>query len=610
MKLFDNAKAATKKLSVFGKTAKSPKDSRSATDTKARAAERDSELERSEKVQKNERPENSPRRDAEKYSRASEQGTGERAARSGKPRDRSSRDSKSASPDSSAHKKSPRPKYYNSPNSMPEFGRAGSSERKTEPEPDLSAEPDLAEDYDTSSVVNAFLNDDNSYFDLSSLDRESLGQDASVFAESDSTAVEADDFASAPLKKSSDTILALDIGTEYVKAVIARQAKDDTLDVIGVGRAHQAATNMYAGAIADIPAVISVCERALSQAERMAGVSSKLVVVGIAGELIKGDTHTIRYRRKNGNKPLSEQEMALIIKRVQDRAGEQARKAIADETNNPAVEVRLINSAIVNISIDGYKISNPIGFKGTDVVIEFYTAFAPLVHISAIEKVCAELSLDLLAVAVEPFAVCRACLGDDLDSNFSAIVMDIGGGTTDIAVVDDGGVEGTKMFNIGGRSFTHQIAVALGIDFDSAEKYKLSIRNPAKVPADLRDQALMAIQHNLAVWLSGVEIVLEEFDLSDMLPSRILLCGGGAGLIQLQDVLATTDWFKDLPFARRPVVHLVDSADLPGIRNHTKIPLNYSYITALGLLRVALDTLVGAPEGSGLRAKFAKLLQN
>ena len=260
-----------------------------------------------------------------------------------------------------------------------------------------------------------------------------------------------------------DTILALDIGTENVKAVIARQNTSGGLDIIGIGRARQASTNMYAGAIADIPAVVEVCEKALSQAEKMSGTTSKLTVVGIAGELIKGNTSTVRYRRKSGNKPLSEQEMALIIKRVQDRAGEQARQAIADETNNPDVEVRLINSAIVSISIDGYKISNPIGFKGTDIVIQFYTAFAPLVHISAIEKVCAELSLDLLAVAVEPFAVCRACLGDDLDSNFSGIVMDIGGGTTDIAVVDDGGVEGTKMFGIGGRSFTHQIAETLDI---------------------------------------------------------------------------------------------------------------------------------------------------
>lgn len=410
--------------------------------------------------------------------------------------------------------------------------------------------------------------------------------------------------------KSDDTILALDIGTEYVKAVIARQGKDNTLDIIGIGRAHQDASNMYAGAIADIPAVVDVCERALSQAEKMSGTTSKLTVVGIAGELIKGNTSTVRYRRKNGNKPLSEQEMALIIKRVQDRAGEQARKEIADETNNPNVEVRLINSAIVSISIDGYKISNPIGFKGTDIVIQFYTAFAPLVHISAIEKVCAELSLDLLAVAVEPFAVCRACLGDELDSNFSGIVMDIGGGTTDIAVVDDGGVEGTKMFGIGGRSFTHQIAETLGVDFDTAEKYKLSIRNPAKVPADIKEQMLVAIRRNLAVWLSGVEITLDEFNLTDMLPNKILLCGGGAGLSELQEVLATTDWFKELPFARRPIVHLVESADIPGIHNQTQTTLDYSFITALGLLRVALDTLAGVPDEGGIRAKLAKLLQN
>lgn len=410
--------------------------------------------------------------------------------------------------------------------------------------------------------------------------------------------------------KGGDTILSLDIGTEYVKAVIAKQGKRGELEVIGVGRARQGASNMYSGAIADIPAVVAVCERALSQAEKMSDTTSKLAVVGIAGELVKGNTSTVRYRRKNGNKPLSEQEMALIIKRVQERAGERARQEIADETNNPNVEVRLINSAIVSINIDGYKISNPIGFKGTDVVIQFYTAFAPLVHISAIEKVCAELSLDLLAVAVEPFAVCRACLGDDLDNGFSGIVMDIGGGTTDIAVVDDGGVEGTKMFNIGGRSFTHQIAETLDVDFETAEKYKLSIKNPAKVPADLKDKMLGAINRNLAVWLSGVEITLEEFNLSEMLPNKILLCGGGAGLTELQDVLATTDWFKGLPFSRRPIIHLVESADIPGISNQTKVVLDHSYITALGLLRVALDTLAGIPEDDGVRGKLAKLLQN
>lgn len=417
----------------------------------------------------------------------------------------------------------------------------------------------------------------------------------------------------APIKKpvsaapADDVILGLDIGTEFIKAVIARQKKDNTLEIIGIGRAHQAASNMNAGAIADIGSVVATCEKALSIAEKQAGVTCKLASVGIAGELVKGNTSTVRYRRKNGNKPLSEQEMSLIIKRVQDRAGELARKEVALETNNPDIEVRLINSAIVSLTIDGYKVSNPIGFKGSDLVIQFYTAFAPLVHISAIEKVCAELSLDLLAVAVEPFAVCRACLGDDLDSNLSTIVMDIGGGTTDIAVVDDGGVDGTKMFGIGGRSFTHQIAEQLGIDYDLAERLKL---NPETVPKESVQKFEEAIDRNMTVWLGGIQLALEDFNLVDVLPNRILLCGGGAGLMQIQETLATADWYQDLSFSRRPVIHLVEAEDIPGIVNVTDSDLDHSYITALGLLRVSLDTLAGSNEGSTIKERLAKLLQN
>ena len=114
--------------------------------------------------------------------------------------------------------------------------------------------------------------------------------------------------ATSPLKPDDSAILALDIGTEFVKAIIAREnPKSGELEIIGVGRSRQASSNMFDGAIADIPGVVSVCERALTAAESMAGLTAKTTVVGIAGELIKGNTSTIRYRRKNGNKPLSEQ---------------------------------------------------------------------------------------------------------------------------------------------------------------------------------------------------------------------------------------------------------------------------------------------------------------
>ena len=408
-------------------------------------------------------------------------------------------------------------------------------------------------------------------------------------------------------KDPDDYLLALDIGTEFVKALIAKKGKNG-IHIVGVGKAHEAPTNIFAGAIADIPGVAKTCEEALYKAEKMAGVRANEVVIGIAGELIKGNTASIKYRRSEATKPITEEEMNYIIKKVQQKAGERARREVALETNNPDVEVRLINSALVSLRIDGYKVANPIGFKGKEVVVQIYTAFAPLVHISAIERVCDELQLDLVTVAVEPFAVCRACLGDDLDSNFSGIVMDVGGGTTDIAIVDDGGVEGTKMFSIGGRSFTNQIAHRLGLSFEDAEKLKLLADSPNMKP-EIRHKFDQAIARNLEVWQSGVELALEEFDQVETMPGQVLLCGGGASLAEIPEILATGDWYKGLPFSRRPIVSLIDPNDVPGIINDTDRELDHTFVTAMGLLRVGIDTLIGTDSNS-FRAKLAKLLRN
>ena len=147
-------------------------------------------------------------------------------------------------------------------------------------------------------------------------------------------------------KDSDDYLLALDIGTEYVKALIAKKSRTD-IKIVGVGKAHEAAGNMVNGAIADIAGVAKVCEEALVKAEDMANVRAREVVIGIAGELIKGNTTSIRYRRSNADTPITNDEMSKIIKKVQARAGERARKEVSLETNNKDVEVRLINSALV-----------------------------------------------------------------------------------------------------------------------------------------------------------------------------------------------------------------------------------------------------------------------
>ena len=248
-------------------------------------------------------------------------------------------------------------------------------------------------------------------------------------------------------KDSRELLVGLDIGTEVVKALIA-EVKGDELEIIGVGRKQQEMGDMHMGAIADIAGVVQNCEAALTEAEDQAGVQAKRVVIGIAGELVKGITNTIRYRRPQPDKALDVAEMEFIIEKVQERAQGKAQAQIALETGNEDVEVKLVNSALVSIHIDGYKVSNPIGFQGRDVAVQIYTAFAPMVHIGALEKVADELALELVAVAAEPFAVSRSVLGTDANSSFTAILTDIGGGTTDIAVVNDGGVGSTQQIDL------------------------------------------------------------------------------------------------------------------------------------------------------------------
>jgi cell division protein FtsA len=409
-------------------------------------------------------------------------------------------------------------------------------------------------------------------------------------------------------KKMGEYIVALDIGTEFVKALIARVVGDE-VEVIGMGRTHQELSDMQAGAISDIAAVVGNCDRAIAAAEQQAGVSARSAVLGIAGELVKGTTSTVRFTRKNPSKEISIDEMARIIELVQERAETKARQELTWELGGKDVEVRLVNSALVRIDIDGYKVTNPVGFQGKDVLVEMYTAFAPMIHIGALERTAAELDLELLAVAAEPFAVARSVVGDDPNSSISAILMDVGGGTTDIAVLNEGGVEGTKMFGIGGRAFTHSIERQLDIDFTQAESIKIGMGTAA---ADKKTTAARAaIDKTLRVWINGVELALSEFNKLDNLPNRILLCGGGSSLDMLMEKLENDEWYKALPFTRKPQIQHIKPNEVIGITDTTGSITDHTFITAMGLLRVGMDTLnTGGNDSSAtVKDKLNKLLR-
>lgn len=404
-------------------------------------------------------------------------------------------------------------------------------------------------------------------------------------------------------------IVALDVGTEYVKALIGR-ITDSGAEIVGVGRAHQNLTDMQAGAVSDIGAVVENCNQALAVAEEQAGVSVRTSVIGIAGELVKGTTTTVRATRKDPNIELDVAEMERIVQLVQQRAEASARKSLAWELGGKQVETRLVNSALVNISIDGYEVTNPIGFKGRDVIVQLYTAFAPMIHISALERVATELDLDLVAVAAEPFAVARSVIGDNPNANLSAVLMDVGGGTTDIAVINDGGVQGTKMFSIGGRAFTRSIERDLGVDYETAEKLKIDYSTDKEI--DRREAVADSLDKACDVWMAGVEVALGEFDNLENLPHQVLLCGGGASLDKIVSALEETNWYSQLQFARKPRISLIDPNQVIGIHDNTGKITDHTFVTAMGLMRVGLDTQVqqnASDTSGGIRSKFDRMLR-
>ena len=408
-------------------------------------------------------------------------------------------------------------------------------------------------------------------------------------------------------KDNNQYLVALDIGTEFVKALIGRITANGGVEIIGVGRAHQGLTDMQAGAIADIAAVVDNCDKALTQAETQAGISVRTCIIGIAGELVKGTTTTVRVARKESSKPLDIAEMEKIINLVQQRAQDKAKQQLAWELGGKEVEVRLVNSALVSIEIDGYPVTNPIGFQGRDVVVQLYTAFAPMIHIGALEKTAQELDLDLLAVAAEPFAVARAVIGNSLNQNLNAILMDVGGGTTDIAVINEGGVQGTKMFGIGGRAYTHAVERDLGVEFDRAEELKVGLSGN-KLPQNRRAQVEESLNKTAEVWVGGIELALSEFDKLDHLPYRMYLCGGGSSLGLLMDKLEQTDWYKNLPFTRKPTVHHIKPDQVVVIKDSTGDVTDHTFITAMGLLRVGMDTQQVSVENESVRDKLDKML--
>src|SRR5947208_5971717 len=289
---------------------------------------------------------------------------------------------------------------------------------------------------------------------------------------------------------------ALDVGTEFAKALVF-EIEGGVGVVRGVGRKRQGLSHMQSGTVADIAAVVDNCSVALQEAEEMAGFRPSQVVIGIAGELVKGFTTTHSQERKKPDQSITEAELQKLIDGVQREALREAERAITWETGLPHVDVRLVHAAITGASIDGYALTNPVGFQGRHVTISIFNAFAPLVHLGALQSVASQLDLELLQVVAEPYAVARV-LGSNVIRQAGAVFIDVGGGTTDVALVRQGGIEGTRMVALGGRAFTKSLADRLDLPFPRAESAKVDYARGLAGEREAEVREIVA--DDVAVW--------------------------------------------------------------------------------------------------------------
>ncbi len=402
-------------------------------------------------------------------------------------------------------------------------------------------------------------------------------------------------------------MLALDIGTEFVKALIFKIDTSLFKDregrqglIIGVGRQRQLPHQMQAGAVADIDGVTLTCQQAIEQAVQMARVRPKQAIVGMAGEFIKGLTTDFVYQRSQPEEEIDLAELKNILQKIQWKTFDQMRSQLAWETCQPEVEIRLVNSLVNELRIDGYQVTNPLGFQGKEVFLSIFNVYAPLVHLRALESITARLDLELLYLVAEPYALTRS---SSFEPSLGGIFIDAGGGTTDIALVRQGRFEGIKSLSLAGQVFTKRLSQALGLGLTEAEAIKIK-HTQKQLSQGVQRKISEILDRDIQIWSQGVELILEEFNQpfltekgrpkrAEFFPPSILICGGGSLLPGIKNILnrelTQGQWLNKFPFSQKPKIRFIQSGQINDIIDQTGLLEGPESITPLALASLGLE---------------------
>lgn len=402
-------------------------------------------------------------------------------------------------------------------------------------------------------------------------------------------------------KQDDEVLLALDVGTEFVKAVLFVVDEGATsIKVLGYGRSRQNSSAMKGAMVINIEQVVNACDRAIGDALSHADeVMSKemnaeyvtpapeKVLLGIAGELVKGVTIMADYSREEPDAKIEQREIDEVLTSVKEHSFAQALQDISEEIGIEAKRLQEINTKINATYIDGVQVDHPLGMTGENISYRVFSTFAPSLHVNSLKEIASQLGLEILSIEVEPYAIARAVKGAKNDK-FSAMIIDIGGGTTDIAIIDRGSVIATKMFAYGGKVFTKRISGRLKMQIEDAEKIKVDYSNGNVSETQARVLREMLTRDSL-VWAQGVELSLAEVEDIDNYPPVFYLCGGGSGLPEIKEAMQEYGWLQSLPFAKHPKIQHLYPKQLDDIEDLTGSITAPEDIAPLALARMYFE---------------------
>lgn len=250
-----------------------------------------------------------------------------------------------------------------------------------------------------------------------------------------------------------EVIVGLDIGTTKVAAIIG-EVTESGVDIIGVGTCPS--EGLRQGVVVNIEATTNSIAQAIQEAEQMAAVEVQSVFCGIAGGHIRGFSSLGQVSMRN--REVTDVDVARVI--------EQA-KAV-----NIPLDRQIIHTLPLEYMIDGQgQIKDPIGMSGVRMEVRAHVITAATTSVQNIVKCCNRAGLDVVDVVLEPLASATAVLHED-ERELGVILIDIGGGTTDLAIYAEGTNVFTSVIVMGGHRITQDVAHGLHTSVAEAEAIK------------------------------------------------------------------------------------------------------------------------------------------